>query len=185
MILCEDLGADHGFQGGGGLNLVDLAAQGGTAREAGGVPGHVLAHLADRYVLRLVGQFQSQVVQDHGPHLIGSGTRGNGAALQVLTDLGKETLEYFGHEISNGIQEDVKRYLKKHKIRMRNENAVVADYQKNDTGEFTARLQVKEKEQFVIDLALTVPLEQQAIILCDNWKKKNVEIYQYLMKELM
>lgn len=102
-----------------------------------------------------------------------------------LTDLGKETLEYFGHEISNGIQEDVKRYLKKHKIRMRNENAVVADYQKNDTGEFTARLQVKEKEQFVIDLALTVPLEQQAIILCDNWKKKNVEIYQYLMKELM
>lgn len=102
-----------------------------------------------------------------------------------LTELGKETLEYFGHEISYGIQEDVKRYLKKHKIRMRNENAVVADYQKNDTGEFTARLQVKEKEQFIIDLALTVPLEQQAIILCDNWKKKNVEIYQYLMKELM
>ena len=35
-----------------------------------------------------------------------------------LTDLGKETLEYFGHEISNGIREDVKKYLKKHKIQI-------------------------------------------------------------------
>lgn len=102
-----------------------------------------------------------------------------------VTDLGNETLEYFGHQISSGIQADVERYLKKNRIQLRNENAVIADYHKNTAGEFTVRLQVKEKEDFLIDLSLTVPLEQQAIILCDNWKKKNVEIYKYLMKELM
>lgn len=102
-----------------------------------------------------------------------------------LTETGRETLDYFGHEISDAIKDDVVVYLKKNRIQMRNENAVIADYHRNSNGEFTARLQVKEKEGFVIDLSLSVPAEQQAIILCDNWKRKNIEIYKYLMKELM
>ena len=48
-----------------------------------------------------------------------------------------------------------------------------------------AKLQVKEKENILVEVALTVPLEQQAIVLCDNWKKKSQQIYGYLMKELM
>lgn len=102
-----------------------------------------------------------------------------------LTSLGKETLQYFGYRISNGIQNDVAEYLKKNKLRLRNENSVVADYFNNENGEFTARLQVKEKSATLVDLSLSVPLEQQAILLCDNWQKKNSEIYKYLMKELM
>lgn len=102
-----------------------------------------------------------------------------------LTELGSETLEYFGHQISKAIQDDVENYLKENKIQLRNENSVIADYQNNDSGEFTVRLQVKEKEEFIIDLSLTVPMEQQAIIMCDNWRKKSVEIYKYLMKELV
>lgn len=102
-----------------------------------------------------------------------------------LTELGTETLEYFGHQISKAIQDDVEKYLKKNKIQLRNENSVIADYHKNEAGDFTVRFQVKEKEEYVIDLSLNVPLEQQAIIMCDNWRKKNVEIYKYLMKELM
>lgn len=102
-----------------------------------------------------------------------------------LTELGTETLEYFGHQISVAIQNDVEDYLKKNKIQLRNENSVIADYENNDAGEFTVRLQVKEKEEFIIDLTLTVPMEQQAIVMCDNWHKKSVEIYKYLMKELV
>lgn len=102
-----------------------------------------------------------------------------------LTELGSETLEYFGHQISKAIQNDVENYLKENKIQLRNENSVIADYQNNESGEFTVRLQVKEKEEFIIDLSLTVPMEQQAIIMCDNWRKKSVEIYKYLMKELV
>lgn len=102
-----------------------------------------------------------------------------------LTELGSETLEYFGHQISKAIQDDVENYLKENKIQLRNENSVIADYQNNESGEFTVRLQVKEKEEFIIDLSLTVPMEQQAIIMCDNWRKKSVEIYKYLMKELV
>lgn len=102
-----------------------------------------------------------------------------------LTDIGRETLEYFGHRISKGIQDDVAEYLKKNKLKLRNENAVIADYFNNTNGEFTVRLQVKEKDAVLIDLSLSVPLEQQAILLCDNWQKKNAKVYKYLMKELM
>ncbi len=103
----------------------------------------------------------------------------------AMTDSGKETLAYFGNDISDGIKEDMEKYFRKNKLQMRNDNAVIADYYRTNGNEFTARLQVKEKETVLVEVALTVPLEQQAIILCDNWKKKSQQVYGYLMKELM
>lgn len=102
-----------------------------------------------------------------------------------LTDSGKETLEYFKSDISGAIQRDMEEYFRKNKLQMRNENAVTADYFRTGSNEFTAQLQVKEKEAVLIEVALTVPLEQQAISLCDNWKKKSQQIYGYLMEQLM
>lgn len=103
----------------------------------------------------------------------------------TVTESGKETLNYFMGEISQGIRDDVASYLKENKFKLREENAVVADYSNNENGEYTVRLQVKEKQDIIIDLSLEVPIEKQAILFCDNWKKKSSQIYQYLMKELM
>ncbi len=102
-----------------------------------------------------------------------------------ITESGRETLEYFGGDISQAIREDMEGYFKKNKLQMRNDNAVTADYFRNSSNEFTAQLQVKEKDTVLVEVALTVPLEQQAIVLCDNWKKKNQQIYSYLMEELL
>ncbi|MGI6017577.1 MAG: DUF4364 family protein [Marvinbryantia sp.] len=102
-----------------------------------------------------------------------------------ITENGRETLEYFGGDISQAIREDMEKYFKKNKLQMRNDNAVTADYFRNSSNEFTAQLQVKEKDTVLVEVALTVPLEQQAIVLCDNWKKKNQQIYSYLMEELL
>ena len=103
----------------------------------------------------------------------------------VMTESGKETLAYFGNDVSDGIKADIETYFRKNKLQMRNDNAVIADYYRTSGNEFTAKLQVKEKENILVEVALTVPLEQQAIVLCDNWKKKSQQIYGYLMKELM
>ncbi|MDO4522500.1 MAG: DUF4364 family protein [Eubacteriales bacterium] len=105
--------------------------------------------------------------------------------LYEMTEMGHDTLEYFGADISQGIRDDVDAYLKKNKMKLRNENAVIADYQKLAEDEYVAHLRVKEKETVLIDLSLNVPTEQQAIVICDQWQKKNVEIYGYLMKELL
>ena len=102
-----------------------------------------------------------------------------------LTDSGKETLSYFKDDISTAIRKDIENYLKKNKMKLRDENAVLADYSNLDEGRFSVKLQIKEKDNYIVDMTLVVPDERQAIMLCDNWKKKSSEIYRHLMKELM
>ena len=70
-------------------------------------------------------------------------------------------------------------------MKLRDENAVLADYQNQEEGGFRVKLQIKEKENDIVNMTLFVPDERQAILMCDNWKKKSSEIYRNLMKELM
>lgn len=102
-----------------------------------------------------------------------------------LTESGKETLSYFKDEISTAIRKDIEAYLKENKMKLRNENAVLADYNNLEEGGFLVKLQIKEKESFIVDMSLIVQEERRAIMMCDNWKKKSSEIYRHLMKELM
>lgn len=103
----------------------------------------------------------------------------------TMSASGRETLFYFSGDVSEGIKKDIEEYFKKNRIRLRDENAVIADYHGTQEEGFTVRLQVKEKDAMLIDLSLNVPLERQAIVFCDNWQKKSQQIYSYLMKELM
>lgn len=103
----------------------------------------------------------------------------------AMTENGNSTLSYFKNDVSEAIREDIAEYFKKNKLKMRSENAVTADYYRAGESEFMARLQVKEKENTLVEVALTVPLERQAIALCDNWHKKSQQIYEYLIRELM
>lgn len=102
-----------------------------------------------------------------------------------LTEIGKETLSYFIEDISTAIRKDIEAYLKKNKMNLRNENAVLADYCNLEEGGFSVILQIREKESCIIDMKLVVPDERQAIRLCDNWKKKSSQIYSHLLKDLM
>ena len=102
-----------------------------------------------------------------------------------LTESGKETLSYFKDEISTAIRKDIEAYLKENKMKLRNENAVLADYNNLEEGGFLVKLQIKEKESFIVDMSLIVQEERRAIMMCDNWKKKSSEIYRQLMKELL
>ena len=101
------------------------------------------------------------------------------------TAKGKETLNYFGHMVSEAIHEDMDKYFKDNAIALRDEMSVRADYFENNQSEYTVRLRVMEKDAAVIDLSLSVPSENQANSICDNWKKKNQKLYAYLMQELL
>lgn len=102
-----------------------------------------------------------------------------------LTDMGTETLEFFAHKISKPIQDDIDQFLKQHKMELRNEVSVVAEYYKTTNNEYEAHCKVKEQHSDLIDLTVTVPLKEQAIAICDNWHKKCQNVYEYIMKELM
>lgn len=101
-----------------------------------------------------------------------------------LTESGRETLGYFCDRIPKAIQADVDEYLTKHKLELRNEVSVTADYFRNTAKEFAVHCIVKEKESDLIDLTLTVPTEEEAKAICRNWKEKCETVYQFLVSQL-
>ena len=47
-----------------------------------------------------------------------------------------------------------------------------------------AHLVAKDRGINLVDITLSVPVEETAAAICDNWQKKNQEIYKYLITEL-
>ena len=102
----------------------------------------------------------------------------------TITPEGRQTLNYFRHQINHGIVEDIDQFLKKNKFRLRDESSILADYTRNATGEYEAHLIALDKGNPLVDITLSVPLEETAASICDNWHLKNQEIYQYLIGQL-
>lgn len=72
------------------------------------------------------------------------------------------------------------RYLQTCGVALRDEVSVRADYRKSADGSYVASLSVMENNAALLSLSLTVPLEEMAVNICDNWQKKNREVYQTL-----
>lgn len=102
----------------------------------------------------------------------------------ILTEDGRQTLSFFGNQISDSIKKEIDEYFRNHELEMRNEVSILSDYYKSTSGEYEAHLTAQDKGIHLIDLTLSVPLEETAVSICDNWQKKNQEIYQYLIEQL-
>ena len=102
----------------------------------------------------------------------------------LLTKDGKQTLDFFSQQISASIRQEIDEYLKENEMELRNEFSILADYYKSTSGEYEAHLKAKEGNVTLVDLIISVPVEETAAAICDNWQKKNQEIYQYLIEQL-
>ena len=94
------------------------------------------------------------------------------------------TLNFFENRISDEIKIDVKNYINENKWDMKNEVNITSEYYKTTKNEYTAQLVAKERGTPMVEIKLTVPTEENAAAICDNWQKKNQEIYQYLTQQL-
>ena len=101
-----------------------------------------------------------------------------------ITDEGRETLTFFENRISDGIKADINTYLKEKEFTLRNEVAIQGDYYKSTSGEYEAHLVAKERGINLVELTFSVPTEEIAASICDNWQINNEEIYQYLIQKL-
>lgn len=102
----------------------------------------------------------------------------------LITDEGSETLEFFGNRISPAIKEDIKAFFDEKEYTLRNEVSIVSDYYKSTSGEYEAHLVAKDKGIPLVEITLSVPTEDTAAAICDNWQSKNQEIYQKLIEQL-
>lgn len=105
--------------------------------------------------------------------------------LYHLTEEGLETIQYFKSKISSAIQEDVDAFIAEKHYELKDEVSVKADYYKNTNGEFSIRCQIIENASPLIDLTLTVPTEDEAASVANNWKRKHQEIYAMIMQNLL
>lgn len=101
-----------------------------------------------------------------------------------ITEEGRETLQFFENRISDAIKTDINEYLRKNEFTLRNEVSVIGDYYKSTSGEYEAHLVAKDRGINLIDITLSVPIEEMAASICDNWQKKNQDIYKYLIEQL-
>lgn len=115
--------------------------------------------------------------------LVESKTMSNRTQL-TLSPEGKETLSFFGNRISDAIKEDINQYFKENEYSLLEEVSVQGDYYKSTSGEYEAHLIAKEQDINLIELTLSVPTREIAEAVCDNWQRKNQEVYEQIIKLL-
>ena len=102
-----------------------------------------------------------------------------------ITQAGRETLEYFGKTIPKAMRKDVDQFLQEHHYKLRNENETLADYYQEKPDLFIVNCEIREGSHKLVSLSLSVTTKEQAIAICDNWKKRNADVYTYLIQTLM
>lgn len=117
-------------------------------------------------------------------HMISQETIRNRTHLSI-TEEGRETLKFFQNLINYAIKQDIDDYFRENEYVLRNEVSVLGDYYYSArAGGYEAHLVAKDRDISLVDLRLSVPTEEIAASICDNWQKKNQDIYQYLVGQL-
>ena len=102
-----------------------------------------------------------------------------------LTNEGADTIKFFRNNISSAIQHDIDSFLAEKRYELKNEISVKADYYQISNLEYAVRCQIIESDAPLSDLTLTVPTEEEATTVANNWSKKNQEIYAQIMANLL
>ena len=95
------------------------------------------------------------------------------------------SLNLLKDKISDAIELDINNYFAQNKLELRNDNSIIADYYRTPNRDFAVRCQYRQKDTNLIDLTLSVQTKEQAEAICNNWKKHNQDVYEYLMDQLL
>lgn len=102
----------------------------------------------------------------------------------TITKEGKDSLGFFEGRIGDAIKQEIIDFFKENSMELRNEVSVVSNYYKSVNGEYEAVLTAKDGDSTLVEIKLSVPTPQIASEICDNWRKRNQEVYQTLTKML-
>ncbi len=105
--------------------------------------------------------------------------------LYHLTSEGEETIQFFGNNISAAIRSEIDAFLVEKRYELRNEVSVKSDYYQNNSLDFSVRCQIIEGGSPLIDLTITVPNEEEAVHVANNWTRRHQEIYAQIMQNLL
>lgn len=98
---------------------------------------------------------------------------------------GAETIELFVKKIPVSIIDDMDIFLVENKYELRNEVSTISDYYKSTNQDYIVNCRIIEGSSTLIDMNLSVPSEDVAEMMCNNWRASSQEIYSNVMKTLM
>lgn len=101
-----------------------------------------------------------------------------------ITKDGIETIEFFVNKIPVKVIDDMDIFLVDNKYELRNEVSTIADYYSSNQ-DFIVNCKIKEGNATLIDMNLSVPSEDVAEMMCNNWRNASQDIYSTVMKTLM
>lgn len=105
-------------------------------------------------------------------------------AFYQITEKGVEILDDFGSQLPVDTRCQIEDYLKENHISIQQAVSVYTDYTKLRSREYLATGTLKERGNILLSVSLNVPTEQDAIQVCDQFKERQEEVYQSLLKIL-
>lgn len=101
-----------------------------------------------------------------------------------ITDKGEEALSAFENKIPYAIKKDILDFFEQQQINLKKENEIQADYYLNDSNEYTVSCVINDRNEPLLSIKFSVPTKGVAVAICDNWRQKNTEIYDFLVQNL-
>lgn len=102
----------------------------------------------------------------------------------VLTEAGNKTLDYFLHLIPVGIKKQLDKITPEAGKDIRDGMLTTADYFPESENKFEVVLKTAEKDFLLLELKAAVGTKNDALNICENWKKHSPEIYSEIIDSL-
>jgi hypothetical protein len=109
----------------------------------------------------------------------------SGNTCYKITPAGGESLSFFTDRIPLSQREIIDKYIKENKYQLKNEANVQADVISTEHGDYLTRLRVMERGSAIIEINLIAATENEAKLICSNWKKKSSDIYAGIFTNLI
>ncbi len=106
------------------------------------------------------------------------------ASYYVITPSGQETLGFFGNQLPDDTKSQIDNYLSENKVNIVQNTTIHTDFTQIKPGEYLAKVSIVERGSVILELALNLPTEDEAIQACKRFKERNESIYAYLLKSL-
>ena len=102
-----------------------------------------------------------------------------------LTDEGRESIPYLEKELSSMVRRAILERAHALGLDTDRPSYTLADYDRLVTGSYTVRLRQIEGRDTVMDISLSVPNQEAAKAICDNWQLRASKVYELLMDTLL
>ena len=101
------------------------------------------------------------------------------------TNDGIDALNSFINDITEEHKNEIDRYIKDNKFKLKEESLISADYTDGGKDNYKIKLEINENKDETFKIEIDVPTVDSDITMCENWKEKAKAIYTHVIKELL